>query len=126
MAHTKHKTAIICLFVLVLTSFLPLFDCPVFAANDVEILYFYETGCVDCEELEEFLEERLRLNYPVIIRRYEIHKPDNANLMLRLVEEYDAEEIREKGTPAVFVGDKAFQGSSLGSCRTSKFLGALR
>ncbi len=78
----------------------------------VEILYFYEAGCSSCEKLEEFFEQHLEPNYPVVISKYEIHTPDNANLMLGLAEAYNAKEVIEKGTPVVFIGDKAFQGSS--------------
>ena len=105
--------------------FFSLFAAPVFAGAhqtqsnafgeppaDVEILYFYEAGCPSCVEIDDFLAERIEQNYPVIISRYEIHSPENANLLMRLVEACDAEEIREEGTPAIFVADKGFQGSS--------------
>lgn len=78
---------------------------------DIELFYFYETGCLSCEELEEFLETRIELNYSVTIKKYEIHDPDNANLMLGLAEAYNADEIIKRGTPAIFIGDRAFQGS---------------
>ena len=99
------------MFALVLLLFSPLFSFSAFAA-DVELLFFYEAGCPHCRRLDNFLKQRIKPSYPVVIRRYEIHTPDNANLLLRLADAYDAEEIRRKGTPAVFVGDKAFQGSN--------------
>lgn len=106
MSHTNRS-----LLVPALLSFFLLLNSPSFA-DDVEILYFYEAGCAYCEKLEEFFEERLEPNYPVVISKYEIHEGDNANMMLDLAEAYNAKEIIKEGTPAIFVGDKAFQGVS--------------
>ena len=112
MAHiNRNMTASFHLFVLVLLSFFPLFNRSVFA-DDVEIFYFYEAGCASCEKLEEFFEQQIKANYPVAISKFEIHVPDNANLMLNLADAYDAKEILDKGTPAIFIGDNAFQGDS--------------
>ncbi len=90
--------------------FSSLLSIPVFA-SDVEILYFYDEGCHSCVEIDDFLNERIRPNYPVAIIRYEIHTPEHANLMLRLAEVYESEAVLKEGAPAIFVGDKAFQGS---------------
>ena len=111
MTHTNHRKAVFHLFALVLLSLSALLSSSAFAA-DVEMLYFYEAGCPSCEELDEFLNQRIRPNYPVVIIEYEIHTSDNANLMLSLAAAYDAEEIIKKGTPAIFVGEIAFHGSS--------------
>jgi len=112
MAHINRNMRVsLHLFVPMLLSFFLLFNSAGFA-DDVEILYFYETGCAYCEKLEEFFEQRLEPNYPVVISKYEIHQPENANMMLDLAEAYNAKEIIEEGTPAIFVGDKAFQGFS--------------
>ena len=107
----RNMTVSFHLFALVLLSFFPLFNRSVFA-DDVEIFYFYEAGCASCERLEEFFEQQIKPNYPVVISRFEIHVPDNATLMLNLADAYDAKEILEEGTPAIFIGDKAFQGDS--------------
>ncbi len=115
MAHINRNMAMpLHLFVPVLLSVFLLFNPSGFAGEveKVEIFYFYEAGCSSCEKLEEFFEQHLEPNYPVVISKYEIHTPDNANLMLGLAEAYNAKEVIEKGTPVVFVGDKAFQGSS--------------
>lgn len=115
MAHINHNTAVpLYLFVPVLLSVFFLFNPSGFASEveKVEIFYFYETGCSSCEKLEEFFEQYLEPNYPVAISKYEIHEPNNANLMLDMAEAYNAKEIIAKGTPAVFIGDKAFQGDS--------------
>lgn len=107
----RNVAASLRLSVTILLLFILLFNSSVFA-DEVEILYFYEAGCAYCEKLEEFFEQHLEPNYPIVISKYEIHIPDNANLMLDLAEAYNAKEIIEEGTPAIFVGDKAFQGVS--------------
>lgn len=106
MIHTKRS-----LFIPVLLAFFLLFNSPSFA-DDVEILYFYEVGCLSCDDLEEFLEKHIEPNYPVVIRKFEIHVPENANLMVALADAYDAQDILENGVPAIFIGDNAFQGIS--------------
>ncbi len=112
MAHiNRNMTVSLHLFAPVLLSFFLLFTSSGFA-DEIEILYFYEAGCASCEKLEEFFEQHLEPNYPVVISKYEIHIPENANMMLNLAEAYNAKEIIEEGTPAIFVGDKAFQGFS--------------
>jgi len=115
MTHSnRNMTMPLYLFVIVVLSVFLLFSTSGFAGEveKVEILYFYEAGCSSCETLEEFFEQYLEPNYPVLIKKYEIHTPDNANLMLGLADAYNAKEVIAKGTPAVFVGDKAFQGDS--------------
>jgi len=96
------------LFLLLLFS--PLFNYSVHAADTTKVIFFYEAGCPHCARVDKFLKQRIKPNYPVVIKKYEIHKSDNANLLLRLVDTYNAEEVRKKGTPAVFVGDRAFHG----------------
>lgn len=107
-------TVLLRLLVPVLLPFFLLFNSTGFAdeVNEVEIFYFYESGCASCEKLEDFFEQRLKPNYPVVISRYEIHTSDNANLLLGLAEAYNAKDIIEEGAPAVFIGDKAFHGAS--------------
>jgi len=120
MAHiNRNMVRSLYLFVPVLLSVFLLFSASSFASDvdstgspRVEIFYFYETGCSSCEKLEEFFEQCLEPNYPVAISKYEIHEPNNANLMLDMAEAYNAKEIIAKGTPAVFIGDKVFQGDS--------------
>jgi len=87
-----------------------LFFCPSLSAG--ELLFFYEKGCPDCKKINDFLENRIKPNYAVSIREYEIHEYGNASLLIELARVYRAEDILTKGTPAVFIGDKAFQGSS--------------
>jgi cytochrome c biogenesis protein CcdA/glutaredoxin len=82
------------------------------AFTSVEIVFFHETGCPECARVRDFLENRLKPNYDVIIHEYEIHAGDNAARMLRLAEIYGPEEIKREGTPVLFIGEYAFQGSS--------------
>lgn len=95
--------------VLGLTLFFLLFGSSLSAT---ELLFFYEKGCPYSARIDDFLQKRIKPNYPVEVRAYEIHEPSNAELMLNLARAYGAKEILKKGTPAVFVGDKAFQGRS--------------
>jgi len=83
---------------------------PVGLASD--LLFFYEQGCPECAAIRNFLNKRIKPNYPVVIKKYEIHEPGNANLLLNLARVYQARDIIAQGTPAVFVGNKAFQGSN--------------
>lgn len=91
--------------------FLILFSNSILAA-DVELLFFYRTGCPHSARVDKFLKQRLEPNYAVAIEKYEIHKSNNANLLLRLADAYNSEKIRKEGVPAVFVGSDAIQGDN--------------
>ncbi|MFQ6070611.1 MAG: hypothetical protein ACE5LC_08830, partial [Candidatus Aminicenantales bacterium] len=78
----------------------------------VEILFFYEKGCPHSAKINAFLEKRIKPNYQVEVRAYEIHEPSHARLMTELARTFQATSILKKGVPAVFVGTHAFQGSS--------------
>lgn len=78
----------------------------------VDILFFYETGCPHCSQINDFLNKRIKDNYRVTIRKYDIHQSGNSNLMLDLARAFKAEDILEKGTPAIFIADSAFQGNN--------------
>lgn len=84
----------------------------VFPVQGADLLFFYEKGCPQCARIFDFLNNRIKPVYEIQIKTYEIHVPENAGLMMMLAEEYGAQEIVEKGTPAVFVGNKAFHGYS--------------
>ena len=75
-----------------------------------ELLFFYEKGCPYSARIDDFLQKRIKPNYPLEVKTYEIHEPGAAQLMLDLARAYGAEDILKKGTPAVFIGEKAFQG----------------
>lgn len=77
-----------------------------------ELLFFYEKGCPYSARVNDFMQKRIRPNYPLEIKLYEIHEPENARLLSDLAAAYGAKDILEKGVPAVFVGNSAFQGSS--------------
>jgi cytochrome c biogenesis protein CcdA/glutaredoxin len=82
------------------------------ASASVQIVFFVETGCPECARVRDFLENRINPNYDIIVHEYEIHTDDNAARMLRLADIYGADEIRREGTPALFIGEHAIQGSS--------------
>ncbi len=82
------------------------------ASASVDIVFFHETGCPECARVRDFLENRMKPNYGVKIHEYEIHTGDNASHMLMLADIYGSDEIRREGTPALFIGEHAIQGSS--------------
>lgn len=96
-------------FIRSLIFFYLLLNSSVFAT---ELLFFYEKGCPYSAKVNEFMQKRIRPNYPVEIKLYEIHEPDNARLLIDLATAYRAKDVLEKGVPAVFVGNAALQGSS--------------
>ncbi len=100
-------------FILFLALFLLLF---LFGYNSsldaTELIFFYEKGCPYSARINEFLQQRIKPHYPVEVRAFEIHEPTNARLMVDLANIYGANDILKNGVPAVFIGDKAFQGSS--------------
>lgn len=98
-----------CGSILGLTLFLLLLSSSV---SSTELLFFYEKGCPYSARIDDFLQKRIKPNYPIEVKAFEIHEPSNAGMMLDLARAYGAKEILKKGTPAVFVGDKAFQGRS--------------
>ncbi len=77
-----------------------------------ELVFFHEKGCPECARIEDFLEKRIVPNYSIQITKIEIHEPGVAEKMMRLAQIYLSDEIIRKGTPAIFVGDSAFHGSS--------------
>jgi len=86
--------------------------CQNHSLNATELLFFYEKGCPHSAKINAFLRQRIKPNYPVEIKVFEIHKPANARLMTDLANIYEANDILKNGVPAVFIGDEAFQGSS--------------
>lgn len=78
----------------------------------IDLLFFYEKGCPECVKIDDFLQKRIKPNYPVTIKAYEIHEPENARLMMDLARFYGAKDVLEKGTPAIYIDDKAFHGST--------------
>ncbi len=83
-----------------------------FSRDTVEVVFFYDKGCSRCAAVEAFFTRRILPHYPVAITRLEIHEPGNAPLMIRLARVYRSQAVLIKGTPAVFIGDQAFQGHS--------------
>ncbi len=81
------------------------FSLPSEAADSLEILFFYESGCPHCARINDFLNKRINPNYPVVVRKYDIYKPENVDLLFRLADVYNAKGV----TPTVFVGDTFIQ-----------------
>jgi len=73
--------------------------------NRIQVLFFYEAGCHHCKRINDFLEERIKPNYPVMIKKYEIHKLSNADTLRWLASVYNAEVT----TPIVFIGNNYVQ-----------------
>jgi len=83
-----------------------------------ELLFFYESGCPHCARIERFLNERIKFNYNVEIKKYEIHQSENARLLSRFAELYNTEVF----TPSVIIGDTLIKGDerrSLGAIEES-------
>jgi len=95
--------------VLILTSNLCLYS--------QELIFFYEQTCPECAVINDFLEKRIQEIYPIQIKKLDIHKSSNAQLMIELAEIYQSEDILQKGTPAVFVYNLAVQGGSRSAMR---------
>jgi len=94
--------------------FLSLFSLQGFAEEkSVELLFFYEAGCPHCARIDRFLNERIKTNYQVVIKKYEVHKPENARFLLRFAEFYKMDVY----TPAVLVGDTLIKGDERSSFR---------
>jgi len=77
-----------------------------------ELVFFYEPTCPECASINDFLEKRIRKNYPIKIKKLDIHRSSNAELMIELAEVYQAKDILKGGTPAVFVNDLAVHGAN--------------
>jgi len=86
-------------------------------ADAVELIFFHETGCPHCAKINAFLEKRILPNYPVEVKKFEIHQANHPAMMLALAKVYGSQEILKEGTPAIFVGDGAFHGSDRGTQR---------
>lgn len=79
----------------------------------IELLFFYESGCPHCARIEKFLNKRIKLNYNVEIKKYEIHRSENAQLLSRFAKLYNTEIY----TPSVVVGDTIIKGDERKSLR---------
>lgn len=80
----------------------------------VELLFFYQSGCPHCARIDRFLNERIKPNYNVEIKKYEIHKSENARLLNRFAALYSTEVF----TPSIIVGDTLIKGDERRSLRT--------
>lgn len=75
---------------------------------DLELVYIYELGCVDCAYVETMLRD-LSDRYPQLrVARYDVHSPTGRSLVHRLLRAYGAD---IGPVPMVFVGDVAMVGT---------------
>ena len=81
-------------------------------AGAAELVYFYDRSCPHCARLSRFLEERIEPTYDISIRTFEIHNRKHAAMLTSLATALNAEKVLKEGTPAVFIGSKAFQGDT--------------
>lgn len=95
--------------VAVVSLLLVLVTCAVgIAAEQIDVVYFYENGCPKCLRIDAFL-ERMQAEYGRLeLDSYEIHQQGTLDLLQRLAEEY---EIVVEKIPVLFLGDQAFQGA---------------
>jgi len=99
------------LFFIILLSIFPIRG---YAENEpIELLFFYESGCPHCARIERFLNDRVKLNYNVEIKKYEIHQSENARILSRFAKLYNTEIF----TPSVVVGDTLIKGDERKSLR---------
>ena len=70
----------------------------------VEVLFFYDEGCPHCKAVWNFLLELQQRGLAFELKTYEIHRPENWQLLYRLLSVYGAE---VGPVPMVFVGDVA-------------------
>lgn len=70
----------------------------------VEVLFFYDEGCPYCKEVWAFLEELQSRGLTFELKTYEIHRPENWQLLYRLLSVYGAE---VGPVPMLFVGNVA-------------------
>jgi len=70
----------------------------------VEVLFFYDEGCPHCKEVREYLDELQTSGLAFELKAYEIHKPENWQLLYRLLAVYGAE---VGPVPMIFVGNVA-------------------
>jgi len=74
------------------------------AALSGEVLFFYGAGCPHCTEVRSFLVDLQNQGLSFELKTYEIHSPENWQLLLRLLSVYGAE---VGPVPMVFVGNVA-------------------
>lgn len=82
--------------------------------HKVEVDFFFDEGaCPNYARINEFFEQRIKANYPVIVNQYEINKPGNSELARRLARAYRT----EPRIPMFFVGDVCIKECSRAALR---------
>lgn len=74
------------------------------SAVATEVLFFYDEGCPHCKVVWDFLRRLQEQGLAFTLRTYEIHAPENWQLLYRLLAVYGAE---VGPVPIMFVGDVA-------------------
>jgi glutaredoxin len=75
------------------------------------IVFFYEKGCPDCEDMETLLADLLIGRKNVTVNYYEINAPGSMSLLGRLATHYG---ILPTHVPVIFVGDQVIIGAGRG------------
>jgi cytochrome c biogenesis protein CcdA/glutaredoxin len=99
--HLRRLSSTLILFLL-LSSFF------VLASGEIDIVYFYESGCPHCLRIEAFLDRMEKAYEGLVIHSYGIHSEGNITLLQRLEALYD---ITVEELPVIFIDDEAFQGT---------------
>lgn len=77
--------------------------------KQIDVVYFYGTGCPHCSKLEEYLDE-VKSDYNLNITSYEVYaSQENRDLATEMAEAY-GDSFR--GVPMTFIGDKMIIGFS--------------
>ena len=99
----KIKNILLILFFLLLLH-------PVLAQEKSELYLFHGEGCINCAEMDLFL-EGIKANYPNIeIKKFEVYFNEENRKLFEEVSKGYKEEV--KGVPTIFLGEKIFVGAS--------------
>ncbi|MBU1888857.1 MAG: DUF1573 domain-containing protein [Candidatus Omnitrophica bacterium] len=79
----------------------------------IEIGYFFEKGCLDCERVHSILGP-IKEEFPaVVVKEYDISTRENMQLNETLCEMYGVPEEKRMVTPAIFIGKDFLAGESI-------------
>jgi hypothetical protein len=75
--------------------------------NVIEIHYFYDRWCDNCQAVSDFLEDDILSDYDVILTKYDVHIQENDDLFKEVLETYDL----SYHYPLMVIGGTVIQGS---------------
>ena len=78
-------------------------------AGSPSVVFFYQSGCPDCERISEVLDALGGDLPPGAVARYEVGDPAARRLFQKLQKAYG---IDVSSVPVVFIGDRVFTGAS--------------